>query len=425
MTSSLTRIERARLALEGLSVGDAFGERFFVHPDIVQRLIMQRALPAPPWPYTDDTEMALTITAVLRQHESIDQNALAKSFAARYNPSRGYGPAMHRVLRRIGAGEPWLVAAGSLFQGQGSYGNGAAMRVAPVGAYFADDLNLVVEHARRSAEVTHLHPEGIAGAIGLAAAAAWSWRIGQGGGPSFASLIDLVLPHIPESEVRSRLRRANDLSPGMPAQYGASILGNGSAITAQDTVPYAIWCAGSYLTDYEAALWHTAGGLGDIDTTCAMVGGIVALAVGLESIPEEWRQNREALPNWPFYDAYTALVTLYRPVGPQELALIEQSGYRAFPPRLPEQPIFYPVLNEAYASQIARDWNVKQSGTGYVTRFQVQAAFLEPYPVQTVGNTTHAEYWIPAEDLDAFNANIVGHIEVIASFGEAPAKAED
>src|SRR5262249_38575624 len=153
-----------------------------------------------------------------------DQDALAQSFAAHYNPSRGYGPAMHRLLRRIGDGEPWQAVAGSLFEGQGSYGNGAAMRVAPVGAYFADDLELAIEHARRSAEVTHAHPEGIAGAIGLAAAAAWSWRIGQGGAPSFASLIDLVLPYIPESEVRSRLRRANHLSPGMPAQYGAAIL---------------------------------------------------------------------------------------------------------------------------------------------------------------------------------------------------------
>ncbi len=417
MTSiDTTRFARARLALEGLSIGDAFGERFFIHPDVVERLLDLRALPAPPWPYTDDTEMALSIVSVLRRHGTIDQDALAQSFAERYDPSRGYGPAMHRLLARIRDGEPWQAVAPSLFEGQGSYGNGAAMRVAPLGAYFADDLDQVVEQAQRSAEVTHAHPEGIAGAIAVAVASAWAWRIGRGGAPTFASLIDLVLQYIPQSEVYSRLRRANDLSPGLPAQYGAALLGNGSAISAQDTVPFAIWCAGSYLNDYEAALWHTASGLGDVDTNCAIVGGIVAMATGEAGIPAEWRESREPLPNWPFHDAYEAIVTLYRPVGPNELALIEQSGYRAFPPRLPEQPIFYPVLNEAYASQIARDWNAKGGKSGYVTRFQVRAAFLERYPVQIVGNALHAEHWIPAEDLAEFNANIVGPIEVIATF---------
>ncbi len=109
-------------------------------------------------------------------------------------------------------------------------------------------------------------------------------------------------------------------------------------------------------------------------------------------------------------------VTLYRPVGPKELALIEQSGFTAFPPRLPEQPIFYPVTNEPYAAQIARDWNVKASGAGYVTRFNVRADFLSKYERQTVGGRMHEEYWIPAEDLAAFNAAIVGKIEVTQTF---------
>jgi hypothetical protein len=109
-------------------------------------------------------------------------------------------------------------------------------------------------------------------------------------------------------------------------------------------------------------------------------------------------------------------VTLYRPVGPRELALIADSGYRAFPPRLPEQPIFYPVLNEEYARQIAERWNVPQSGAGYVTRFQVRADFLSRYDVQKVGSTIHQEYWIPAEELDEFNRNIVGTIEVVAEY---------
>ncbi|MEO8608252.1 MAG: hypothetical protein ABI690_10240 [Chloroflexota bacterium] len=112
-------------------------------------------------------------------------------------------------------------------------------------------------------------------------------------------------------------------------------------------------------------------------------------------------------------------ITLFRPVGQKELDLIRASDFRAFPPRLSTQPIFYPVLTEAYALQIARDWNTKDAASGYsgyVTRFRVQKAFLESYPVKTVGGATHQEYWIPAEDLDAFNANIVGLIEITAEF---------
>ncbi|RUX42280.1 ADP-ribosylation/crystallin J1 [Mesorhizobium sp. M4A.F.Ca.ET.020.02.1.1] len=111
-------------------------------------------------------------------------------------------------------------------------------------------------------------------------------------------------------------------------------------------------------------------------------------------------------------------VTLWRPVGSQELKLIEASGMRAFPPRLPEQPIFYPVLSEAYAVQIARDWNVPASGSGFVTRFDVLKSFLNRYRVEHAGSKAHLEYWIPTEDLPEFNKSIVGRIEVTAAFGK-------
>lgn len=112
------------------------------------------------------------------------------------------------------------------------------------------------------------------------------------------------------------------------------------------------------------------------------------------------------------------ITILYRPVGRHELDLIEESGFKTFPPRLPEQPIFYPVLNEEYAVQIARDWNAKHNNPkrGYVTRFQVNTLFLQRYEVQTVGGSIHQEYWIPAKDLEEFNRNIVGQIEIIAEF---------
>lgn len=110
-------------------------------------------------------------------------------------------------------------------------------------------------------------------------------------------------------------------------------------------------------------------------------------------------------------------ITLWRPVGPEEMALIRQADMRAFPPRLPEQPFFYPVLSEDYAIKIARDWNVPASGKGYVTRFEVMKSFLDRYQVQQAGGRDILEYWIPAADLSAFNQAIVGKIEVTAEFG--------
>lgn len=109
-------------------------------------------------------------------------------------------------------------------------------------------------------------------------------------------------------------------------------------------------------------------------------------------------------------------ITLYRPVGPEELALIAQSGWKKFPPRLPEQPIFYPVMNEEYAIQIARDWNVPASGSGFVTKFAVDKNYLSKFEIQNVGGTIHNELWIMAEELETFNNHIVGDIEVTQKF---------
>ena len=120
--------------------------------------------------------------------------------------------------------------------------------------------------------------------------------------------------------------------------------------------------------------------------------------------------------------AAEGVTVLYRPVGEAELRLIEESGWRAFPPRLAHQPIFYPVLNEAYAVQIARDWNTRDAASGYVgyvTRFAVRIAFLDRYAVRTVGARVHQELWVPAEELDEFNRHIVGLIQVVASFRRA------
>lgn len=126
--------------------------------------------------------------------------------------------------------------------------------------------------------------------------------------------------------------------------------------------------------------------------------------------------DAKALRWRPVYVNRSDVVFLYRPTGPAELELVRESGFKKWPPRLPGQPIFYPVTNRQYAVQIARDWNVKASGAGYVTRFRVRSEFMQRYPIQTVGDSTHTEWWIPAEDLDELNDNIVGTIEVIDEF---------
>ncbi len=301
---SRDRLARARDSLEGLAVGDGFGERFFftVASGNIDQVVADRRMPDPPWHYTDDTQMALSIVSILRQYGRIDQERLARSFAERYaqQPGRGYGPAMHRLLPQIQNGAAWHAAACGLFSGQGSFGNGAAMRVAPLGAFLADDLDAVVTHARRSAEVTHAHPEGVAGAIAVAVAAAHAARLRGTMPPDRQTFLDQVLPLLPAGEVASKVQRARNLEPDTPVWSAIPVLGNGSGITAQDTVAFTLWCAAQHLDDYAAALWLTVSGLGDIDTNCAIVGGIVAAYTGTAGIPAEWLRRREALPDWPF-----------------------------------------------------------------------------------------------------------------------------
>ncbi|GCE50957.1 ADP-ribosylglycohydrolase [Thermosporothrix hazakensis] len=297
------RMKRVLCAIEGLSVGDAFGERLFSNPSILEHVEAAYQAKTPPKPFTDDTLMALSIVSILRQYGYIQQDQLARSFAQRYDPRRGYGPAMHQLLRALQSGLPWKDGASNQFEGQGSYGNGAAMRVAPVGAYFAGSMEEVVIQAARSAEVTHTHPEGVAGAIAVAVATAHAWSLrDEAQLPTRSEFIDLVLPFVPTSELRRKLRLARDISEKTALDAVVAMLGNGSLVSAQDTVPFTLWCAGEHLGDYKQAILLTASAGGDVDTTCAIVGGIVVLATGVEGIPEAWRQVREPLPDWPFQE---------------------------------------------------------------------------------------------------------------------------
>jgi len=295
MPNATDRLLRAYHSLQGLCCGDAFGERFFIPDSVAIPLIAQRSLPAPPWMFTDDTMMAISIVAILEEHGGIDQDHLASSFAKLYDSSRGYGPAMHELLRRIRHGADWRDESSALFDGQGSFGNGSAMRVAPLGAYFADDLDLAVEQARLSAVTTHCHAEAISGAIAVSLAAALACRhheshTGRG------EFLRQVLDRTPESYVHHGIQRAIDLPQAASPDHAAGVLGRGSRVSCPDTVPFALWCAARHLDSYENALWTTVSGLGDRDTTCAMVGGIVAMSAGIASIPGAWLDCSEPLP---------------------------------------------------------------------------------------------------------------------------------
>jgi ADP-ribosylglycohydrolase len=288
------RLNRAYQSLEGVCCGDAFGERFFMSEEAALSLIALNSLPAPPWTFTDDTMMAISIVATLQEHGLIDQNYLARSFAKHYDPSRGYGPAMHTMLHRVKQGEDWQKEAQSLFDGRGSFGNGAAMRVSPLGAYFADDLKLVVEQAKLSALTTHCHPEAVAGAVAVALGAALAWQLRDG--QTHDEFLIEIRQRTPESFVRGDIDKAIKLPKSTPVREAARILGNGSRVTAPDTVPFALWCAATHLSDYEEALWATVSGLGDRDTTCAIVGGIVVMSKGTGNIPKLWVDCREPIP---------------------------------------------------------------------------------------------------------------------------------
>ncbi|MER5866049.1 ADP-ribosylglycohydrolase family protein [Kitasatospora sp. NPDC002040] len=289
----------AQDSLYGLALGDAFGDRWFqlrpVEADV--ELAGRRVRPAP-WHWTDDTAMALVLFRHLGEHGEVRPDLLATGFATEYtvDPGRKYGPSMHQVLRQIDEGADWREITSAMFGGQGSYGNGAAMRVAPLGAWFADDLDRVVEQARLSALVTHFNPEAVAGAIAVAVAAALAVRSRGQVAPGRAEFLTEVAARLPDSDVRSGLRIAARFPAETSVRHAAVVLGSGLRISAPDTVPFALWCAAGEPDDLPGAIWHTLGGWGDMDTTCAIAAGVVAARTGLDRVPADWWRAVEELP---------------------------------------------------------------------------------------------------------------------------------
>lgn len=293
-----TRVERMKLSLDGLGIGDALGEMLSYRAETAPKEIAENNLPAGPWFHTDDTEMAISIACVLKSHGHIHQDALAKRFARRFerDPDRGYGNMTRVQMREVIAGAKWRDTAANAFGGQGSMGNGGAMRVAPLGGYFADDLGRCAAEARASSLVTHRHPEGVSGAVAVAVAAAMAWQLRQTQPAERPEqLFDEVLRLTPVSQVRRGILLASQTPSEIPIPEVVKALGNGSRVTAPDTVPFCVWMAAHHSGNFVEALSHTIYAGGDCDTNAAIVCGIVALSVGREGIPPDWLKARERI----------------------------------------------------------------------------------------------------------------------------------
>lgn len=284
--------------MDGVSLGDSFGQTFFDAEDAAKERIGNRSIPDGTWWLTDDSIMAAAVYSNVTEAGRIDQDRLVNRFVERFNRdrTRGYGATMARMLRQVSEGLDWKNVAQDAFAGMGSFGNGAAMRVAPIGAYLAGDEKAISLNARLSAETTHTHIDGIAGA--MAVAHACGWVVAHKPQQPTADMLGYVARFIPRSETRDRIGAAAGLSLASDVRTAAAVLGNGLNLSAQDTVPFALWCAARHLDHFEDAIWTTVAGLGDRDTTCAIAGGIVALAVGSAGLPKAWLKRREPIKPW-------------------------------------------------------------------------------------------------------------------------------
>ncbi|MES0832899.1 ADP-ribosylglycohydrolase family protein [Nocardiopsis tropica] len=287
------RRARALSSLSALSVGDAFGSQFFVPANL--RFLEERELPPGPWEWTDDTEMAASVHAEVLRGGAVDPDRLASSFARHHDFDRGYGPATGRLLRLVREGGDWRDLAAGLFGGSGSFGNGAAMRVAPLGAWFAGDPDAAAVQAAVTARVTHTHPEAVDGAVAVAVAAS---LVAGGGAAAPGPLLDGVLERLPPGRMREAVRGARLLLVTADPVGAARALGNGSRVSALDTVPFTLWAAARYRSGFASAMWATAAAGGDVDTTCAIVGGILGAGLPGGRVPAEWAERTEPLPGW-------------------------------------------------------------------------------------------------------------------------------
>ncbi len=287
------RVQLARHCLQGLAIGDAFGESFFGDTNTIRQHLATRTSPATTWEYTDDTVMAIAVYQQLVQRQSIDQDAFVQALVRCHqaDPNRGYGATARRILRGVGEGGNWRDLAAAVFDGMGSMGNGAAMRVGPIGAYYYDDWKRVKSLAEASAAVTHAHTEAKIGAIAIALATALATQSKEEQQRlSAEAFLTKIHAQLPPSDTTSKINKALHISAKAHRETLKTVLGNGSRMLAQDTVPFVLWCAAHHLYDYEAALWKAV----------SMVGGIVSMSCAATTLPKTWQNAVEDINNSVF-----------------------------------------------------------------------------------------------------------------------------
>jgi poly(ADP-ribose) glycohydrolase ARH3 len=293
-------LEQFQGCLIGQAVADALGAPWEGMPgDLLAELrpaerivahVEQRELR-----YTDDTQMMIGVVETLLAHGAIDVDALAAAFAENYDPARGYGSGARRIISAIGAGEDWRCLAATIFNGEGSLGNGAAMRVAPLGVLFSHDLERVVAEAARSSAPTHTHPIGIDSARLLAVAAALAARSAR---KRFkrGEFLEALLSYAETDEFQWQIDHALQLEPF------ESLIAFGNSVEAHRSVMTSIVCFCDSPDDYSAAICRALGQGNDADTLAAMTGALAGARLGLAKIPtqlvqclEEGEQGRSYL----------------------------------------------------------------------------------------------------------------------------------
>ncbi len=282
-------LDHAILSLAGLSVGDAFGQSLY-NPTAGDA-IKNRELPSGPWMWTDDTHMALSVVEELRQRSWIDQDYLARRMAWRYStdPARGYGLTTRKVLKQIGQGEYFRTISRSIYNG-GSYGCSGVSRAVPLGAYYAKLPAKAAREAPLVTAITHIHPESLAGAQAVAVAAALAADPIH---PEKADFLREVIEFIAESRVRQAIKQITAI-PSDDIQSCLKYLCCDDLV--QSKRPSHSRCGARRITSMtiRKLCGLLLSGKGHRDTTCAIVGGIVALSSGM--VPEDWTACREPLP---------------------------------------------------------------------------------------------------------------------------------
>lgn len=298
------RLFLAAKSLTGTSIGDAFGESFFGEESLMKTYIHQRILPESSLDFTDDTIMAIAVFRSLETFGEVDQDFLAEEFTKNYylDANRGYGPSMHQYFRAVKNGDFWKNVSCSKFEGQGSMGNGGAMRACAIGAYFYHNLEKLKKNAELSCEVTHANKEAVEGTKAIALASAFAIQEKQRRvSLNQQDFIQKIQEELDDSDMKSKLNKALYLDGNPSVELLVKTLGNGVKMTAQDTVPMVIWMLSRYRNNFEECLWNTVSALGDRDITCAMAGGVSILCCDEKDIPD-WTENVENWKKSRFYE---------------------------------------------------------------------------------------------------------------------------